>query len=41
MQITGSLTSDRKVCADFWAPTCSRYSYTYRANLPRQKKYYI
>lgn len=20
------LTSDRKVCADFWAPTCSRYS---------------
>lgn len=27
------LTSDRKVCADFCAPTCSRYSYTYNANL--------
>lgn len=27
------LTSDRNVCADFWAPTCSRYSYTYKANL--------
>lgn len=27
------LTSERKVCADFWAPTCSRYSYTYSANL--------
>lgn len=30
------LTSDRKVCADFCAPTCSRYSYTYRANLHRK-----
>lgn len=29
----GRLTSDRKVWADFWAPTCSRYSYTYSANL--------
>lgn len=29
----GQLTSDRKVWADFWAPTCSRYSYTYSANL--------
>lgn len=29
----GQLTSDRKVCADFWAPMCSRYSYTYSANL--------
>lgn len=27
------LTSDRKVCADFWAPMCNRYSYTYSANL--------
>lgn len=27
------LTSERKVCADFWAPMCSRYSYTYSANL--------
>lgn len=27
------LTSDKKVCADFCAPTCSRYSYTYNANL--------
>lgn len=24
--------SDRKVCADFCAPTCSKYSYTYKAN---------
>ncbi len=23
----------RKVCAAFWAPTWSRYSYTYRASL--------
>lgn len=30
---TRRLTSERKVCADFWAPTCSRYSYTYSANL--------
>ncbi len=22
------LTSDKKVCADFWAPTCNKYSYT-------------
>lgn len=27
------LTSDRKVWADFWAPMCSRYSYTYSASL--------
>lgn len=32
------LTSDRKVCADFCAPTCSRYSYTYRANLHRKNR---
>ena len=30
------LTSDRKVCADFCAPTCSRYSYTYSASLERK-----
>ena len=27
------LTSLRKVWAAFWAPTCNRYSYTYKANL--------
>lgn len=32
------LTSERKVCADFCAPTCSRYSYTYRANLEKRTK---
>lgn len=33
LQVRCRLTSDRKVCADFCAPTCSRYSYTYNANL--------
>lgn len=32
------LTSDRKVCADFCAPTCSKYSYTYKANLENKEK---
>lgn len=27
------LTSLRNVCAAFVAPTCSKYSYTYKANL--------
>ena len=31
--IAESITSDKNVCAAFWAPTCSRYSYTYNANL--------
>jgi len=31
-----NLTSDKNVCAAFWAPTCSRYSYTYNANLKRR-----
>lgn len=35
----GQLTSDRKVCADFWAPMCNRYSYTYSANLQAGRKW--
>ena len=32
------LTSERNVCALFWAPTCNKYSYTYNANLKIEKK---
>ena len=31
-------TSDKNVCADFCAPTWSRYSYTYSANLKTETK---
>lgn len=34
----GKHTSDKNVCADFCAPTWSRYSYTYSANLKNKQK---
>lgn len=35
---TYDLTSDKNVCALFWAPTCNKYSYTYNANLEKKSE---
>ena len=39
-QLIRLLTSDKNVCALFCAPTCNKYSYTYNANLQRNKTNY-